>query len=182
MGDDVYNMFCKSVFLTVINSLMRVKIIFLLFFIGSQTVFLSQINNSPGAKTSGNNILTATRLLPQVILKPRCGLNYTYASNPLFGAHRNNFTLSVTQPSHIHYSVSRPAALLKSYFIRHTSGTALMRQASPTHWQEFDFSNDNHSLAPKTGALGGSYTTCRRVTHYYRNGNYIICGILKLFN
>jgi len=103
MGDDVYNMFVKSVFLTVIKLADEGKNIFLLFFIGSQTVFLSQINNSPGAKTSGNNIFNGNQAIATSYTKTACGLNYTYASNPLFGRTGNNFTLSVTQgPLHHH--------------------------------------------------------------------------------
>jgi gliding motility-associated-like protein len=105
---------------------MKKKILFLSLFIFLGILLFSQTNSvncftcvqtPASSKSSKSTILNANQGLATSYTRTACGLNYVYASNPLFQRTGNNFTLSLSQPASFSLSGIPTCAVIEKAFL-----------------------------------------------------------------
>ena len=133
-------------------------------------------NNSQPIIYNGNQALATNYTITA------CGLNYVYASNPLFARTGNNFTLSVTQPASFSISgIPACGVIEKAFLYVATSGDSTAISASIAN-PGFGSSIFNMAIVgtgpDKNWGFKGSYTYRADVTPVISgNGSYTISGI-----
>ena len=170
---------------------MKLKITILSFFVCISFVLFSQ--NNPGSGFGSNNVQNTARNAPTAVLngsqaiatsytQTACGLNYVYASNPLFARTGYNYSVSVAQPATFSISgIPICGVIEKAFLYVSTSGDGVTFNASITNPI---LGNSIFPLAQigsgpdKNWGFLGSYSYRADVTTIISgNGSYSISGI-----
>ncbi|MES2678646.1 MAG: hypothetical protein V4635_02120, partial [Bacteroidota bacterium] len=167
---------------------MRLKITFLSFFICFKLALFSQTNQfyTPAGLSNSKNqpahIFNGNQGIATSYTRTACGLNYVYASSPLFARTGNNYIPGVLQPATFSISgLPLCATIEKAFLYVGTSGASVTINTSITNPGN---GNSNFPLSligsgpDKNWGFAGSYTYRADVTAIIAgNGPYFISGI-----
>ncbi len=167
---------------------MRIKAAFLSVFICITVVLFSQAPQSPGSilparsKNQPVRVLDGDQAIVTSYTRTACGLNYVYASNPLYARTGNNYSVGVAQPATFSISgIPACATIEKAFLYVGTSGASVSINVSITNP---GFGNSSFPMTligsgpDKNWGFAGSYTYRADVTAIIAgNGGYFVSGI-----